>query len=128
MKKFLALTALCAAFGLLLPTGGCEKYVLPAMHLSSDTLTFRAAGGELPLTVSSNVLWYVDNISSDDWYHFSVEIEDLGCDLTVTADENTSVQNRKASVTIRTETIFRTLVLIQEGAEDDGDSSVTPAA
>ena len=112
---FRFLLALTASFLFLAQFAGCEKYVLPEMTLSPDTLLFPAAGGEALLQVKSNVAWHLDDVPAEgEWFHFSVMTEESGCDVTVTAQANTG-GSRRASVVFRTETLSRRLTLIQEG-------------
>lgn len=115
MKK--TFTALAAIFIVLLTAGqmvSCEKYVLPELTVSPDTLIFSAAADSALVKVHSNVIW--SNRDNPDWIRVSVDWGDTDAETFVAVTENTSSEARQAKVSIKSETIQRYIVVEQAGA------------
>lgn len=115
MKK--TFTALAAIFIVLLTAGqmvSCEKYVLPELTVSPDTLIFSAAADSALVKVHSNVIW--SNRNNPDWIRVSVDWGDTDAETFVAVTENTSSEARQAKVSIKSETIQRYIVVEQAGA------------
>lgn len=115
MKK--TFTALAAIFIVLLTAGqmvSCEKYVLPELTVSPDTLRFGAAADSALVKVHSNVIW--SNKDNPDWIKVSVDWGDTDAETFVSVAENTSSEARQAKVSIKSETIQRYIVVEQTGA------------
>lgn len=93
----------------------CERYVLPELSFEPDTLTFTALGGTLPVELNCNVVW---SVSTSNWLDTDVLHGDGSRIINVTALPNTG-RSRKATADFKTETIKRSLVVLQEGSEPD---------
>lgn len=111
-------TALAAAI-----PSSCEKYVLPELSFSPDTLIFRAAGGTQTLELHSNVNWESDINRSEstwvEWITFTPTFGEGDCNIEITLADNTTGPGRSLSFSIKSETISRTLTIIQEGDLSD---------
>ncbi len=117
MKK--TFTSLAAVFIVLLLAGqmvSCEKYVLPELTVTPDTLRFGAGADSALVKVHSNVIW--SNKDNPDWISVSIDWGDTDTETFVSVTENTSTQARQAQVSIKSETIQRYVVVEQEGATE----------
>ena len=94
----------------------CERYVLPELSFEPDTLTFTALGGTLPVELNCNVVWSVS--TSTVWLDTDILHGEGSSVINVTALPNTG-RSRKATADFKTETIKRSLVVLQEGSEPD---------
>ena len=114
LKKFRTLfIALCASGLLLTQFWGCEQYVLPEITLTPDTLRFTAAGGVLPVEVEANVNWKL-TIGSEGSGWLSAGATAGNGNLTVGIETTANVDDeRKATVTVSSETIRKRLAAIQ---------------
>lgn len=115
MKK--TFTALATIFTVILIAGqmvSCEKYVLPELTVTPDTLRFSAAADSALVKVHSNVIW--SNKDNPDWIRVSVNWGDTDDETFVFVTENTSSEARQAKVSIKSETIQRYIVVEQSGA------------
>ena len=104
-------------------TSSCEKYVLPELSFTPDTLVFNAEGGEQTLVLRSNVSWEAeinrDESSWVEWITFSPTFGDGDCDVAVTLQGNNTGIERVLTFDIKTETLKHTLTIIQEGGSVD---------
>lgn len=116
MKKSLLFVILCSILAVSLASlSSCEKYVLPELSANPDTLIFPATGGPLEMNVTSNVSWSIDIIPGyDTWLTCSPNSGRGDCTVTITAPANTGAQISK-EYSIKSETITRKLLIIQEG-------------
>ena len=110
---------LLAAFSLQFTA--CEKYVLPDLHVTPDTLWFSAASGSKPVTVSTNVITTLYPENTDNWVNASPEWIDADTTVVITVRENLTDESRTAVIPVKSEAILRSLVVIQEGAEQGAD-------
>ena len=92
----------------------CEKYVLPELTVSPDTLRFGAGADSALVKVHSNVIW--SNKDNPDWIRVSVNWGDTDDETFVFVTENTASEARQAKVSIKSETIQRFIVVEQAGA------------
>lgn len=117
MKK--VLMALLAAAVLAAAAAGaasCEKYVLPMLSLSQDTILVNKSAQQLSLVVNSNVQWEFDVASAKiDWVYFDPEWGETGRKVIITIEENTSGAVRKATVPVQSQTIQKHLLIVQSG-------------
>ena len=113
--------ALCATAVIIAAAAGaasCEKYVLPEISLSQDTILVNKAAQELSLTVNSNVQWEFDVAGVGiDWVIFDPEWGELGRKVTVSIEENTSGSVRRATVPFQSQTISKQLIIVQSADE-----------
>ena len=93
----------------------CERYVLPELSFEPDTLTFTALGGTLPVELNCNVVW---SVSTSNWLDTDILHGEGSCVINVTALPNEG-RARKSTADFKTETIKRSLVVLQEGSEPD---------
>ena len=94
----------------------CEHYVLPQITLSPDTLVFSAQGGTAPVWISTNVS--TDILSNNDnWVTCDKRYASEDCELIFTAIPNELTRRRNTSFFIKSETINRTLTVIQEPSD-----------
>lgn len=114
MKKIF--TAAAAIAVILIFAGqmsSCEKYVLPELTVSPDTLKFAAEADSSVTNIHSNVIWSISDIPG--WITVSSDRGDRDTAVTVKVSENTTSESRQASVTVKSETILRHLTVEQAG-------------
>lgn len=115
MKKTLtAIAALSIVFLIASQMISCEKFILPELTVSPDTLRFSAAADSSIVKIHSNVIW--SNKDNPDWIRVSVDWGDTDAETFVAVTENTSPEARQAKVSIKSETIQRYIVVEQAGA------------
>ena len=117
MKKTLtAIAALSIVFLIASQMISCEKFILPELTVTPDTLRFGAAADSSLVKIHSNVIW--SNNDNPDWISVSVDWGDTDAETFVSVAENTSTQARQAQVSIKSETIQRYIVVEQAGATE----------
>ena len=123
VRKVSTLVAALALLGLAATQfSGCEKYVLPEVTLSQDTLWFHAAAGTQSIHVTTNVVTTAEP-ETDDQFGLATDPVwfDESCNVTVTVLENTG-DSRTATIPIKSEAILKNLVVIQEGIQIPGQA------
>lgn len=66
MKRFLTISVpLTVALAILSLTSSCEKYILPRVELSTDSLFFFSGADSASVSVTANVDWHVAHKSGD---------------------------------------------------------------
>lgn len=111
---FLLVAALLAVAAAQL--GSCEKFLLPEVELSQDTLWYSAAGGVQSVHVTTNVITTANPETRDsDWITTDPVWFDASCDVQVTVSENAQEDQRTSSIPIKSEAIIKYLVIIQAG-------------
>ena len=115
-KTFTALAAVSIAFLIAGQMVSCEKYILPELTVTPDTLIFGAAADSTLVKIHSNVIW--SNKNNPDWIRVSIDWGDTDAETFVAVTENTSTQARQAQVSIKSETIQRYIVVEQAGATE----------
>ncbi len=96
----------------------CEKYVLPDVRLSADTLWFGAKADSLMLHVETNVITTAKSENQGLWLSANPDWMEESCDVTVYVEENSATSTRQGTLDFKSEAIQRTLVVIQEGAPE----------
>ncbi len=124
MRKALIAILLCAAAALC--GVSCEKYALPRLDLSNDTILAPLEGGEFGVTLTSNVRWMFDDGSIQDWIYLDLkygnsDYVDVEYPLKVRVNANDTDAERKCDMTVTTSTLSRKLVVIQAGPETTGE-------
>lgn len=124
MRKALIAILLCAAAALC--GVSCEKYALPRLDLSNDTILAPLEGGEFGVTLTSNVRWMFDDGSIQDWIYLDLkygtsDYVDVEYPLKVRVNANDTDAERKCDMTVTTSTLSRKLVVIQAGPEEEGE-------
>lgn len=94
----------------------CEKFVLPEITVSQDTLLFSAAGGSQSIRVTTNVITtaYPETIDQL-WLSTDPGWFDESSTVTFTVAENTKPEERTGTVPVKSESILKNVVVIQEG-------------
>ena len=115
-RKITSLAVAAVLFGVAAAQfSGCEKYVLPEVDLSQDTLWFSAAADSQAIHVTTNVVTTAQPASADQrWIATDPVWFDETCDVMVKVKENTG-EARTATIPVKSETILKNLVVIQEG-------------
>ncbi len=103
----------------LIPFSGCEKYILPDIQLSVDTLRFSAKEDSLTFFVQTNVITTAKADDSDSWLEANPPWFDADTLVVVYVTENKSSSTRTATLPIKSEAILKNLTVIQAGAEPD---------
>ena len=93
----------------------CEKYVLPEVNVSADTLWFGAAADSQRLTVWTNVITTAEPDDADGWIWAEPYWFDADCTLVVYVRENYDPVQRTGTLPIKSEAILRNVTVIQEG-------------
>ena len=100
-KTFTVIAAISIVFLIAGQMVSCEKYILPELTVSPDTLRFGATADSALVKVHSNVIW--SNKDNPDWIRLSVDWGDADGETFVSVTENTSTQTRQAQVSIKSE-------------------------
>lgn len=115
-KTFTIFIPICLLFAAIAQFSSCEKYILPAIQLEKDTVLFTPSAQQETLIVQSNVFWKMV-VPSQDWMIISPEVSS-GSEsdtLHIAVTDNESGERRTAIVAVRSETLNKRLVIIQEG-------------
>ncbi len=113
--------ATVTAFVMLAQFVSCEKYVLPELTISRDTIIFNYNIDSASLDIKSNVIWEIEtpDISfSNQW----VIVRHNWADGDTTVIFKTTLNEgprRETKARVFSETIERFLILIQEAAPED---------
>ena len=99
----------------------CERYVLPSLEVSADTLWFPAVGPAQTLLVKTNVVTVAKREDDDHWYDTDPAWFDADCEVKVYVLDNTDTSPREAILPVKSEALQRNVVIIQEGAVPDPD-------
>ena len=93
----------------------CEKYVLPEVSVSPDTLRFGAAVDSQRVFVTTNVITTIRPGLDAVWITTNPDWFDGSCYVTISVSENEDGKERTAVLPVHSEVISRDLVVIQEG-------------
>ena len=119
MRKILSITAILAfATVIALMHSSCEKYILPEIKFSQDTVLFTAAGGTQTMQVLSTVKC-TPNLSqeAEGWLTAGFVADGLDWDITLTAGANSGGE-RETDITCKSECITRSIIIIQAAAQE----------
>lgn len=97
----------------------CEKFVLPELSISPDTLRFGALADSQAVHVTTNVITTLYPENSDNWVHARPEWLDQSGTVFIRVYDNLSTESRTAIIPVKSEAILRNLVVIQEGAAEE---------
>ncbi|MCK9626273.1 MAG: BACON domain-containing protein [Bacteroidales bacterium] len=116
MKKFLPIL-LSVVFTIIIVAqfSSCEKYVLPSLSLSQDTLTFSPEAQDSELIIETNVIWSADNTSN--WIILNPSEGELSDTITISVTKNDTGNKRSYKISFNTETIKKSVVIIQNTPE-----------
>ena len=87
------------------------------ISLSVDNLNFPSGGDSQSFTIKSNIAWTVS--SSQDWCSVSPKSGSGDGSVSVRVDENTSISERTATITVQSEAGDQTVKVIQSGASPE---------
>ena len=93
----------------------CEKYVLPDIQLGQDTLFFSAASGSQTLHIATNVITTAN--PAENWISADPQWFDESSTISIKVAANPDSTSRTGLIPIKSETILKTLVVIQDGLE-----------
>ena len=134
MKKWFlsACEAVVAAAVLVasLSTASCEKYILPHLDCTLDTIWAPLEGGTYRISISSNVSWSFDLPSIPAWASVDVtfgksDYEEAVYPITVEVQPNDGESDRTGVLKYTSQTLSRTLVISQKGPLTSQDSETT---
>ena len=117
MRKAAAITvSIALALVMAFQFAGCEKYVLPELGVSQDTLRFGPDGQTLPLVVTTNVITtlYPDGAI---WVSTDPSWIDETTTVAVTVTLNPDTTSRSTVIPVKSEAILRNLVIVQERSD-----------
>ena len=112
---FCLVTFLLVAVGVAQFTG-CEKYVLPAITVTPDTLRFSARADSADIFLSTNVITGPEAEDGAHWISAWPEWFDADSPVTIFVKENTSSDERTGILYFKSEALQKKLVVIQAGA------------
>ena len=131
MKKWFlsACEAVVAAAVLVasLSTASCEKYILPHLDCTLDTIWAPLEGGTYQVTISSNVSWKFELTSIPAWASVDVtygqsDYEEAVYPIKVEVQPNDGDSGRNGAIKYSSQTLTRTLVISQTGPATAQDS------
>ena len=101
---------IAAASGLV----SCEKYVLPSISLSPDTLFVNQPGKQMKLVVETNVMWHMDLDGLDlEWLAIEPVSGEGDTPVDITVSANDTGAEREIVIPVKTETLQRNMVISQ---------------
>ena len=95
---------------------GCEKYVLPAISVTPDTLRFGAKADSADIYLTTNVITKPETDEGVNWISAWPEWFDESSTVTVYVKENTDSSERTGILYFKSEAIQKKVVVIQAGA------------
>ena len=131
MKKWFisACEAVVAAAVLVasLSTASCEKYILPHLDCTLDTIWVPLEGGTYHVTISSNVSWKFELTSTPAWASVDVtygqsDYEEAVYPIQIDVQPNDGDSGRNGAIKYSSQTLTRTLVISQTGPATAQDS------
>ena len=135
MKKWFlsACEAVVAAAVLVvsLSTASCEKYILPRLDCSVDTIWVPIEGGTFDITMTSNVEWSFEYSTVPKWVSFDVmygqsDYVEVTYPIKVEVQPNDDGSDRLTEIIFSSQTLSRTLVVDQKGPAVAPADSETP--
>ena len=111
---FVALVAVCAC------VTSCEKYALPKLVCDTDTIRAPQAGGQYPVTITSNVKWAFSPETIPAWIYIDVQFGqsdyvETDYPITIKVKENVDGAGRTVVMQFTSATLSRKLVVEQKG-------------
>lgn len=111
-KAFAIIVPLAIVLLAALQFSSCEKYVLPEMCLTPDTLYFSTNGGSSTVEVSANIKWSISKSGVPDWLDYSPDQGEEDGEVQIEVAASTQ-PGREATLIFRSETLEKKLVVIQ---------------
>lgn len=119
MKKTAAIIIPLLAVSLLaLQFNSCEKFILPEMSVTPDTLFFSPLADSASVTVKANVTWEVSGQSGSGWVSFSPSGGEMEGVVKIKVAQSAG-ESRRATITFKSETLSKSLIVIQEKKQDE---------
>lgn len=115
MKRVIITLAAAASLFALVNISSCEKYVLPELTISCDTLLFSAAGGSQELAIESNVAWRA-LFEDCEWAEALPDVGEGNATIEVKCSPNDEEEPRTVTLGVKSETIHRSCIIIQESS------------
>lgn len=115
LVAFLAAVAVIAAASCVT---SCEKYFLPSLELSQETILVNKASQELSLVVNSNVIWSFDIDKQIQWVTVTPAKGESTATVKIHIEANDSGVARSVTLPLKSETLQRDLRIVQSA--DDG--------
>ncbi|MBR5735925.1 MAG: BACON domain-containing protein [Bacteroidales bacterium] len=113
-KLLVAVVAVAAVIVAASGVTSCEKYFLPSLVLSQDTILVNKAPQELSLVINSNVEWSVElGEVNAKWLDVTPDYGEATATVKITISGNDSGEKRSVNVPIRSETLERDLLIVQ---------------
>ena len=131
MKKwFLSACEAVAAAAVIvasLSTASCEKYILPHLNCTLDTIWAPLEGGTYHVTISSNVSWKFELTTIPAWASVDVtygqsDYEEAVYPIQIEVQPNDGDSGRNGVIKYSSQTLTRTLVISQTGPATAQDS------
>lgn len=113
-----------------LSTASCEKYILPHLDCTLDTIWAPLEGGTYKISISSNVSWSFELSSIPAWASVDVtfgksDYEEAVYPINVEVQPNDGESDRSGVLKYSSQTLTRTLVISQKGSLTGQDSETT---
>ena len=113
-KVLMAVLAAAAVVFTTVCVSSCEKYYLPSITLSQDTIFVNKAAQELSLVVNANVIWSFDlDKPKARWLSVTPEMGEGTATVKISIDENKTEEVRRATIPVTTSTLERSLYIVQ---------------
>ena len=113
-KVLMAVLAAAAVIAASAGLSSCEKYILPTLTLSQDTLLVNKNAQELSLVVNTEVNWSFDLSSAGaSWLTVTPDIGLGVATVKIQIEENGGAKVRSATVPVKTATLERKLYIVQ---------------
>ncbi len=110
MAVLAAAAVISASAGL----SSCEKYILPMLTLSQDTLLVNKNAQELSLVVNTEVNWSFDlSGASAPWLTVTPATGRGTATVKIQIEENEAGYDRSATIPVKTATLERKLYVVQ---------------
>ena len=117
MRKILAILIPVLLLTAIAQFTACEKYVLPAISVTPDTLYFQSAADSALVNLSTNVITKPE-ADDDDWISAWPDWFDADSPLTIYVKENRTYNARIGILYFKSESLQRKLVVIQAAAAE----------
>lgn len=122
MKKWITGFCVIASLAALMFAPSCEKYILPKLECSPDTIRTSPQGGVYEVVLSSNVTWMITAAAIPKWVSIDVtrgssDYVEVDYRLNVTVQANEGEAPRTAQIKYSSATLSRKLVIEQEGTD-----------
>ena len=113
-KVLMAVLAAAAVISASAGLSSCEKYILPTLTLSQDTLLVNKNAQELSLVVNTEVNWSFDlSGASAPWLTVTPATGRGTYTVKIQIEENGAGYDRSATIPVKTSTLERKLHIVQ---------------